>query len=168
MPPLQKKVRACYAQVQPYLKGGKVASQVELEYLPNSYGDACSGVGTSPEEVLFHELVHLSQIVHGYLLETPIPKAPHMTNFTEFCAVTASNILRSELGRPGLRAGHEGRKEATTLTDPKDYYAFYKDEINQWFRIQAVLCGALSRVNAPFNPLRAKKAAEPAIQAVFR
>jgi hypothetical protein len=167
-PPLRPNHRACYAGVTPYTKGGRLLNEMNVDFLPRLYGGSCPGVGTSPEEVLFHELLHAAQIIRGHLDMTSLPKAPHMSNFTEFCAVTASNILRSELGRPGLRAGHNGRDEAETLTDSKEYYAFYKDEIDKWFGIQQKFCRGLGRIDATFNPLRAKIAAEPAIRHVFR
>lgn len=157
MPTLARQQRACFSEVQPYKKGNRLLQQAEVEFSPSSFGSACSGVGTSPEEVLFHELVHAAQILHGVLDLAPLNKAPKMSNFTEFCAVTASNIFRSNLGRSGLRAGHRGRDEADTLTDPNEYYTFFRDEIDRWFRIQPIFCRHLAQMeDIPFNPLRAK------------
>ena len=162
-PPLSQHKRACYATVPLYMKAGKILREADVEFVPSSFGNACSGVGTSPEEALFHELLHAAQTLHGVLDRTPIAKAPKMTDYAEFCAVTASNIFRSDLGRRDLRAGHEGRDAAVTLTDPADYYQFFRDEIDRWFRIQPVFCGHLAMMDIPFNPLRAKtRSARPA------
>lgn len=155
-PPLSHLKRACYSKVQLYAKGGKMLRNAEVDYVPSSFGNACPGVGTSPEEALFHELVHAMQTAQGVLDMSPIPKAPKMTDFAEFCAVTASNIFRSDLGRRGLRAGHEGRDEAVTLTDPADYYAFFRQEIDRWFQLQPQFCRNVAHIpNLGFNPLRA-------------
>ena len=96
------------------------------------------------------------QTTQGVLDMSPIPKAPKMTDYSEFCAVTASNIFRSDLGRPDLRAGHDGRQAAVTLTDPAAYYAFFRPEIDRWFQIQPLFCRHVAHIpNIPFNPLRA-------------
>ncbi len=150
-PPLSRDKKACFAAVQPHLR----KRDAEVNFVPSSYGSACSGTGTSPEEVLFHELIHAAQVLRGVLDLSPIPKAPRMSNFAEFCAVTASNIFRSGLGRPGLRAGHQGRDAAVTLNDPAAYYAFFSAEIDRWFRLQPVFCGNVAQMaRIPFNPLR--------------
>ncbi len=151
-PPLSQHKQACYAAVQPYARRRKA----EVDFVPSSFGSACPGVGTDPEEVLFHELFHAAQALRGVLDLTPMRKAPHMTDYAEFCAVTASNIQRSALGRPGLRAGHDGTDAATTLTDPGDYYTFFREEIDRWFRLQPVFCGHVAQMTRiPFNPLSA-------------
>ncbi len=155
-PPLTQQKRACYSRVQLYSKGGKMLRNADVDFVPSSFGSACPGVGTSPEEALFHELVHGMQTAQGVLDMSPIPKAPKMTDYSEFCAVTASNIFRSDLGRRGLRAGHDGRDAAVTLTDPADYYSFFRGEIDRWFQIQPLFCRHLAHIpNIPFNPLRA-------------
>lgn len=155
-PPLAAVKRACYAGLQLHSKGGKLLKDAAVDFVPSSFGSACPGVGTSPEEVLFHELVHGMQTAQGVLDRSPIPKAPKMTDFSEFCAVTASNIFRSDLGRAGLRAGHEGRDAAVTLTDSAAYYAFFRTEIDRWFRIQPLFCRHVAHVpGLGFNPLRA-------------
>jgi len=155
-PPLSYEKRACYSGLQLHAKGGKILRDVNVDFVPSSFGSACSGVGTSPEEALFHELVHGMQTAAGVLDRSPIPKAPKMTDYSEFCAVTASNIFRSDLGRPGLRAGHDGRDAAVTLTDSAAYYSFFREEIDRWFRIQPLFCRHVAHVpNLAFNPLRA-------------
>lgn len=159
-PPLASAKRGCGAGLKLYKKGDKMVRDNTVEFVPSSFGAACAGVGTSPEEALYHELVHAAQVIRGILSTKPIPKAPHMSNFTEFCAVTASNVLRSEMGRLDLRAGHDGTDMATTLTDPRDYHDFYEIEMDTWFRIQAGFCEQMARVAARFNPFHAKLEAD--------
>src|SRR5262249_29463059 len=71
-PPLVKDQRACYAHVGLYGgKAGQVLREADVEFVPSSFGDTCPGVGTSPEEALFHELFHAAQTIHGVLDRSP-------------------------------------------------------------------------------------------------
>jgi hypothetical protein len=64
--------------------------------------------GVGKDEILLHEMVHgLRQIRGTTDQHTPVD-APKMTTVEEFMAIVVSNVYRSELNRPGLRADHEG------------------------------------------------------------
>jgi hypothetical protein len=156
MPPPSGRRVSCYAGVPSFKK------EAEVQYHPNQFGSACPGVGTTPEEVLYHELFHAGQIVHGVYDRSPVPKEPGMTDFMEFCAVTASNMLRSELGRPDLRKNHASRDAAKDLIDPEHYYNFFLEEIEKWFRLQPALCGHMAQMKMTFNPLRSRQEAHRA------
>jgi hypothetical protein len=140
----------------------------QVEFSPDNFVNRrCdAGVGSEPDEVLFHELVHAGHTLRGTL--NAIAKMPVrsslMSNFAEFCAMTAANVLRSELRRAGLRSGHAGFYPALTLTKSKEYYDFFMQEIDFWFFRQPAFCGHLATVQATFNPLRAKLEYDKAIQ----
>jgi hypothetical protein len=134
--------------------------------------------GAGPGEVLFHELVHSMRDVHGKTLRHNVWENLDMNDFEEFCAVAASNIYRQERGFKALRANHNGftalRGETTysektrapngatvvttvtidgdPLTNPTNYYNFYKNEFKKWFDSQIDFCKAMARSTVAFNP----------------
>jgi hypothetical protein len=115
--------------------------------------------GTGPGEALYHEMVHALQSMQGVRSRTAIPENPHMDNFTEFCAIVAANIYRSERGFTRLRQDHRlavlGRDASgKDLTDPNVFAAVYSDPFEKWFRLQPVFCADLAASTAPFNPLK--------------
>ena len=64
--------------------------------------------GVGKDEILLHEMVHGLRQLRGTTDSHKPADAPNMDTVEEFMAIVVSNVYRSELNRPGLRADHHG------------------------------------------------------------
>jgi hypothetical protein len=90
-------------------------SDVEIDFAPAMWGlfsdgkgEAPTGPGSNPDEVLFHELVHASRDLRG--LRYRLSVNGNLDNEEEYLAVVIGNIYSSERCRcqDNLRASHHG------------------------------------------------------------
>jgi hypothetical protein len=76
-------------------------------FIPKA-ADFKSAPGVLKDEILLHEMVHglrrMRNTVDGH---KPLDQ-PRYDTVEEFMAIVVSNVYRSEVGRPGLRADHHG------------------------------------------------------------
>jgi hypothetical protein len=64
--------------------------------------------GVGKDEILLHEMVHGLRQLRGTTSYHKPADSPNMDTVEEFMAIVVSNVYRSELKRPGLRADHHG------------------------------------------------------------
>lgn len=124
---------------------GRGASVV-LFYSPEDweFKDGTDGPGFEPDEVLFHELVHVTRDLRGVRTQRPVDGAGDFGNEEEYLATVIANLYLSEKGKalrgvysdqssPPRRVEIEGRtrlwvvapppKGWSTLKDPDTWYA---------------------------------------------
>ena len=140
-----------------------------VEYSPMflGQGSACEQMNKIPGELskesfvtLFHELVHAFRYVSGRnKKDVNLGKGlAFYTNKEEFVAVVVEGILLSELKNP-VRSSHFGYFEI----DPElnGSYKFFGSGtetykyVKEFCKENRGLSGAISRLNLPFNPIRA-------------
>ena len=140
-----------------------------LEYSPMflGQGSACAQMNKIPGELtkqsfvtLFHELVHAFRYVSGRnKRDVAVDKGlAFYSNKEEFIAVVLEGILLSEL-KSAVRSSHFGYFEI----DPElnGSYKFFASGTETYKYIKEFclenkgLSGAISRMNLPFNPVRA-------------
>lgn len=111
--------------------------------------------GAGPGEILFHEMIHALRQVYGVMMDVPIVEDRAMDNFEEFCAVSASNVYRSERGFHVLRSNHEGFTALKTAeTDPELYAQKFAKHLERWFGQQRSFCLEMAASQAKFNPFK--------------
>jgi hypothetical protein len=146
-------------------QGTGTGSPVTLKFHPatfHQYNKTHGGVppGSGAGEILFHEMVHGLQQMEGKLVSDSVAENQHMDTFTEFCAIVAANVYRSERGFTSLRADHHGftklGKHTTgqDLTDPRTYASVYAEPLKKWRGLQPLFYGDLAASSARFNPLK--------------
>ena len=92
---------------------GKGANVV-LFYSPEDWEakGSADGPGTGSDEVIFHELVHVSRELRG--LMTLLPAGEDYKNEDEYLATLITNLYLSEKGK-GLRAVYNDQKPVSTV-----------------------------------------------------
>jgi hypothetical protein len=70
--------------------------------------DFVKAPGVGRDEILLHEMVHGLRQIRGTTDSHTPADSPNMDTVEEFMAIVVSNVYRSELKRPGLRADHHG------------------------------------------------------------
>lgn len=119
-------------------------------------GVSYAGPGSTPDEMLLHELVHALRIIAGLLRSNrKVPFQKQYDDMEEFFAILIVNIYRSECKRPNRRAGHDGYFWFKSA-DPK---AFLNEGMNRMhvrqLRFQhPSLFNRLNDLDVGFNPLR--------------
>ena len=146
--------------------GTGTGSSSTIEYSPETFtpGDplyhqnrqngkhAMGSHGLSPDEILFHELVHAIAASHGTLNCTPMVDG--FDNMDDFRAILFTNIYSSETGRK-LRKNHHGHSELVTdKFMPSNFYETYKVQIKTCCQELAMLSQQLALVNCSYNPVR--------------
>jgi hypothetical protein len=126
---------------------------------------AGGGVGSRPEEILFHELVHAARFVGRDFSQ--IPLSGGMAGYDdeeEFFAVLITNIYLSEAGRANLRLDHHGFSNLPAPMTKSE--AFLKVPENN--RLIRKFCSQhpniapmIAKARAAFNPIRAYYDSQP-------
>jgi hypothetical protein len=101
--------------------------------------------GTTPHEVLFHELVHAMRDAAGKRLSYK----GHAGE--EAIAVMVTNIFSSEVHRP-LRRDWNGFIQMSVSSE--DFFAAHGDMIRVFYHQHPEFCRWIAEAAAPFNPLR--------------
>lgn len=118
--------------------------------------------GHTPDEILFHELVHAVRATHGRFA-TPQKMGDNFDNRDEFCAILLTNIYSSELRRP-LRRDHHGDNPLPMSDQGRgNYLSKYFLEVERCFNDHPELSNEIARVNCAFNPLRDYKEHGPGV-----
>lgn len=140
--------------------GTGAGSAVTLKYHPATYRQLIANQrrmnpGDGPGEVLFHEMVHVLQMMTGTRNTAAVPEEPGMGSFEEFCSILAANMYRSERGFKQLRKNHDWHKPLeSNLADSQAYAAFFSTQIEKWINLQMAFCLDLAASPAKFNPLK--------------
>jgi len=118
--------------------------------------------GVGKDEILLHEMVHGLRQIHGTTDSHKPADAPNMDTVEEFMAIVVSNMYRSELNRPGLRADHHGF--APLPAEQEDPQVFLNQagsggesnlsRMQQFKRENPNLCADLKGSPAKFNPFK--------------
>lgn len=130
-------------------------------------------VGSLPDEVLLHELVHALRDLTGLATKSgmrtynPVPKQPGWDNFEEFFAILVSNIYHSERGRKHIRSNHDSGWSSKTDEEWLDI-ARNRSHVRRFRREQPELFNDLRDVPAAWNPLRGFSPATEARQRRIR
>jgi hypothetical protein len=114
------------------------------------------GPGTTPDELLLHEVVHGLRHMAGLRMTRNVPFQAGYDSFEEFYAILIANIYRSELGRLELRHDHHGfmALSAVGINNQTDFYnhRLNQQHLNKLRRQQPALFADLQGVKAKFNP----------------
>jgi hypothetical protein len=114
------------------------------------------GPGTTPDELLLHEVFHGLRHMAGLRMTRNVPLQQGYDSFEEFYAILIANIYRSELKRPWLRHDHHGfmSLEAVGIDNQSEFYKhrLNKQHLNKLRRQQPSLFADLQGVKADFNP----------------
>ncbi|HEY3741108.1 MAG TPA: M91 family zinc metallopeptidase [Bryobacteraceae bacterium] len=118
--------------------------------------------GVGKDEILLHEMVHGLRQLRGTTDSHKPADAPNMDTVEEFMAIVLSNVYRSELKRPGLRADHHGFAPLPAAQeDPAVFLsqAGVSGESNlsrmqQFKRENPNLCADMKLSPAKFNPFK--------------
>jgi hypothetical protein len=102
-------------------------------------------VGTSPHEVLFHELVHGLRSA-ARKLGTFNPDGE------ERVAIMLANIFSSETGRSTLRRDHNG--VVPIVMTPEEFLRQNTRMISAFYKQHPDFCRWVAEVKVPFNPVR--------------
>jgi hypothetical protein len=141
----------------PRTVGTGAGSDTIVRFSPGTFAPgtgAPTGPGTSPDEILLHEMIHGLRMMSGRFVREPVTSNPGMENYEEFVAILISNIYRSESGMPTLRADHIGY---LPLSGPTTNSAVFKSTYERYLGHldveQPRLCSNLRQANVTFNPL---------------
>jgi hypothetical protein len=140
---------------QPRTIGTGTGSDVIVRFSATTFSapGAPAGPGTSPDEILLHEMIHGLRQMKGRMVREPITVNLNMHNYEEFAAITISNVYRSELNLSPLRSDHTG---FAPLTGPTTNLATFKSTYHEWLIDldieQPTLCKSLTNVRCSFNP----------------
>jgi hypothetical protein len=122
----------------------------------------------TPEDLLFHELVHALRIMRGLAhpitpvgqgLGTPEDEtnlAGFVRNkFEEWVAILITNIYASETGRPNaLRDDHGFNFVPASVQNMREYHTLYQSSLARLWQEMGEFMERLATINTPFNPLR--------------
>jgi len=140
---------------QPRTIGTGVGSNVVVRFSASTFNapGAPNGPGTSPDEILLHEMIHGLRQMRGRMVREPLTANPNMHNYEEFAAITISNVYRSEMNLSPLRSDHTN---FAPLTGPTTNLATFKSTYQQWLIDldieQPTLCKNIRNVRCAFNP----------------
>jgi hypothetical protein len=131
-------------------RGTGRGTSARITFNPGSVS-TCGYLGGA-EAILFHELVHGLRALSGTMLHKPMNR---YDLFEEFVAVTLTNMLLSEQGKP-LRDGHDCKALQMSLADfcviyQKPLKSMKEDAKNLSFFKSL---GALPETSVPWNPMR--------------
>jgi len=115
-----------------------------------------SGPGTSPDELLLHEVFHGLRHMAGLRMKRNVPFQKGYDSFEEFFAILVANIYRSELGGTDFRLDHSGfvTLASVGINNQQDFYNYRlnKQHLQKLRRQQPVLFADLKAVKTAFNP----------------
>jgi hypothetical protein len=155
-------------------KGTEKGADVVMFYSPEDWeSNHGERAGQDPDEVVFHELVHVTRDFRGFLRRRAVEGAG-FGNEEEYLATTIANMYLSEMGRKLRGAYSEPPNPSPDWDVMKDPDKFYenKDELNpnkekldpsprrlmwQFSRTQSAFYFALAHLpngNPKFNPVK--------------
>jgi hypothetical protein len=82
------------------IKGTGKGSGAAVFFSPEIWESQNRGPGSAPDEVLYHELVHVTRMLRGQMTFTPVTGEGGYGNVEEFMATVITNIYISERGKP--------------------------------------------------------------------
>ena len=125
--------------------------------------------GHQPDEVLFHELVHVTRMIRGKMTSVTVEGRPNFGNIEEYFATVIANIYLSEKGQDArLRGAYapdsaNPPKDWSVMKDPDGFYrnndglSMTPDQLMDTFqRTQMLFYHDLALLPTPprFNPVR--------------
>ena len=111
--------------------GTGAGASVVIYYSVGTFTDAlCTdysvgAAGLQPDEVLFHELVHVTRMIRGKMTDVAVEGRPKFGNIEEYFATVIANIYLSEKG--GKEARLRGAYAPPDLANPPKDWSVMKD-----------------------------------------
>ena len=114
-----------------------------------------------PDDVLFHEMVHVLRQFRGLFKPTRLGDGFEFVE--EYYAVLLTNMYVTETGRPqDRRASHRlpfetlSSQQGTFADTPLDFYFTHKDELDAFIGEMPDVCTPLGHIGNPiaWNPIR--------------
>jgi len=150
---------------EPLIGTGK-GSDTVINFSPTmwGYGGSCnaySGMpGSSPSQILFHELAHAYRFAKGAFNGRPtVGGSANYTNLEEFFAITLTNVMISDptysAGNRTLRADHAGFSAlAPNLSTSHGFVGHQPNatKMKELISSDPALVAELKKVNSYFNP----------------
>jgi hypothetical protein len=114
--------------------GTGAGASVVLYYSAGTFTDArytdysVGAAGFQPDEVLFHEFVHVTRMIRGQESSVTVDGRPNFGNIEEYFATVIANIYLSEKGKEArLRGAYapdsaNPPKDWSVMTDPAGFY----------------------------------------------
>jgi hypothetical protein len=101
-------------------------ADVVLYYSPADWlaRDSSFGPGSKPDEVLFHELIHVTRELRGLQTRLPVEGGGGYGNEEEYLATMLTNLYLSEKGLP-LRGAYSGRSSRPSKIEVKGETMFW-------------------------------------------
>jgi len=172
--------RDSYAKGAPIQRYGRgetgtgAGTSVVLYYSVGTWTDALSPTsqsarpGFQPDEVLFHELVHVTRMIRGQETFVTVEGRPNFGNIEEYFATVITNIYLSEKGKEARLRGFytpdsaDPPKDWSVMKDPAGFYrnndglSMPPDRLMDMFqRTQMLFYHDLAILPTPwFNPVR--------------
>ncbi len=112
-------------------KGTGAGASVVLYYSAGTFTDTryadptVGAAGFQPDEVLFHELVHVTRMIRGKMTDVAVEGRPKFGNIEEYFATVIANIYLSEKG--GKEARLRGAYAPPDLANPPNDWSVMKD-----------------------------------------
>jgi hypothetical protein len=116
-----------------------------------------TGVGTSPYQVLVHELHHALRQVRGKWANLPPSLFSGFPHPEELFSVTIENMYLSSIKQPHrMNANYTEGTPLGNRTD-RDWYKQYGNELEVWCRDLPDMTVQLERVYGIWNPIRVRR-----------
>ena len=148
------RVHDAYARNSP-LPGNKgqgtgEGSSAKIRFDPKA--PSSCGVLGGAAAILFHELVHGMRAISGAMVYKRLSGYEFLE---EFVAITLTNMLLSELGKP-LRGGHDCQRMQSSPETFRSNYAPWLQHMKEDVKNRGLFAklGALKEQVVPWNPLR--------------
>jgi len=167
-PTIENALRGLLGLPQEPMVGTGNGSNVSIHFTPGmwGYGNICAapvGPGSSPSQVLFHEMAHGYREMRGHLfrLATLGTSRPY-DNREEFFAIVLSNVFISDPTNPAvnrtLRSDHWGFSPLPAAQSTSRGFLAHRPNtvmLKQQAAEEPNLVTDLKRVGGPFNPFKA-------------
>ena len=146
--PYDGKLGKCNARTQGE-KGGLFPNHVSIS--PQMFNGASScfpstAAGATPQEILFHELVHAARSVAGKL-------GTYSPWGEEVAAITVANVFSSEMNRP-IRSPWSPTSIDPVQMDPAQFMRLSTDILSMFYHQMPEFFRWIAEVNVAFNPVR--------------
>jgi hypothetical protein len=159
-------VRSLLSLPQEPMLGTGEGSDVTVEFTADmwGFGNQCSAPGgqpgSSPSQVLFHELVHGYRMMRGHFFNFPMTRSQKpYDNEEEFFAIVVSNVFIADTSNPfgsrTLRSDHHGFGTLAAAQSTNKGFLAHKnnrERLERFAKAEAKLVAALKSVKGVFNP----------------
>jgi hypothetical protein len=116
-----------------------------------------TGVGSSPYQVLVHELQHALRQMRGKLINSGPLGSGAFPNPEELFSVTIENMYLSSAKQPQRMLGSYSQGTPLGSRTDKDWYKQYGNELEIWCKELPDLTVQLERLYGIWNPIRVRR-----------